>query len=141
MDHAGRYLFKEWCLLTLMSWLSKAYHDLVNYFKKFPRNVKELNCEKLTARYIQVVGEGGGAEILAGKGGVRLTLSNPDKFKNHFSVFLKANGEINLDLVGPDGTVRAALDLTPEGAFVPRLSPTEPLTPPSSPETPTVPEL
>ncbi len=112
-----------------MSWLSKAYHDLVNYFKKFPKNVKELNCEKLTARYVQVVGEGGGAEILAGKGGVRITLSNPEKFKNHFSVILKSNGEINLDLVGPDGLVKAALDLTPEGSFVPRLTPTEPVAP------------
>lgn len=116
-----------------MSWLSVAWGNLVKHFTKTPT---EISCHKLVTRYLQVVGEGGGAEILAGKGGVRITLSNPTKFKNHFSVILKNDGSINMDFVGPDGTVKGALDMSSDGVFVPRFSipPSTPQPPPSLPD-------
>lgn len=103
------------------SWLSELWRQLTNSSKKNP---EEILCQKLITKKIQVVGTKGIIEITAGEGGCKILMNHPDT-KNMLSLFLKASGEINLDLIA-GGAVKAALDMTPDGTLINRIPQVKP---------------
>lgn len=104
-----------------MSWLSEWWRKLTNN----PKVPAELSARKIICNQLSVVGPGGHCEIVAGTNGVRLTLMSAAKELkgNYWNVFAKANGEVSLDFVGPDGTVKAAIDMAPDGTILNRIPP------------------
>lgn len=118
-----------------MSWLSEWIRKLTNN----PKIPVELQAHKVTTRQLTIVGEGGYAELVATKTGVRFTLATPAGVKggNYANLWVYKDGRVSFDLVSAE-TVRASVDMTVEGVVVTRglIEPVPPPTPNPDPSTP-----
>lgn len=118
-----------------MSWLSEWIRKLTNN----PKIPAEVLAQKVTTRQLTVLGDGGYAELVATKTGVRFTLATPAGVKggNYANLWVYKDGRVSFDLVSAE-TVRAAVDMTVEGVVVTRglIEPVPPPTPNPDPSTP-----